>query len=349
MRAPIPLRPDYDGLVLRRLARASAEADQTRRLLALASIYDGGSRRGAAKLGGVGLQVVRDWVTRFNPRPRTGGDLRCDRVGRRHSVSIHAPARGATGGRYWPRRGHEVFQSTPPHGGRLVWGANVTTGGQFQSTPPHGGRRLAIGAEQPGDAVSIHAPARGATFDWLGFPHIRLVSIHAPARGATPASPKTLPRTTSFNPRPRTGGDVNDGPGVILTTKFQSTPPHGGRRECGEPAHRGSNVSIHAPARGATYADDPRPETIYAIAVSIHAPARGATRAASWWRPRTTCFNPRPRTGGDDERRDAIQAHDKFQSTPPHGGRRVKRSPSLTKLQVSIHAPARGATSCATA
>jgi transposase len=34
--------------------------------LALASIYDGGSRSDAARIGGVGLQIVRDWVVRFN-------------------------------------------------------------------------------------------------------------------------------------------------------------------------------------------------------------------------------------------------------------------------------------------
>jgi len=66
MGAPLPLRNDYDGPALRRLAKGSGDAKQTRRLLALASIYDGGSRSGAAKLGGVGLQVVRDWVVRFN-------------------------------------------------------------------------------------------------------------------------------------------------------------------------------------------------------------------------------------------------------------------------------------------
>ncbi|WP_457853544.1 helix-turn-helix domain-containing protein [Tistrella mobilis] len=66
MAAPIPLRPDYDGAGLRALARRSKDADQTRRLLALALIYDGGSRRSAASLGGVGLQIIRDWVLRFN-------------------------------------------------------------------------------------------------------------------------------------------------------------------------------------------------------------------------------------------------------------------------------------------
>jgi len=48
------------------IARESGDGDQVRRLLALAVIYDGGSRTKAAEVGGVTLQVVRDWVLRFN-------------------------------------------------------------------------------------------------------------------------------------------------------------------------------------------------------------------------------------------------------------------------------------------
>ena len=66
MGTAIGLREDFDGAALRRLARASKEASQTRRLLALAEIYDGDSRTAAARIGGVGLQIVRDWVMRFN-------------------------------------------------------------------------------------------------------------------------------------------------------------------------------------------------------------------------------------------------------------------------------------------
>jgi len=66
MSAPIALREDYDGPILRDLAKASKDASQTRRLLCLALIYDGGRRGDAASLGGVGLQIVRDWVMRFN-------------------------------------------------------------------------------------------------------------------------------------------------------------------------------------------------------------------------------------------------------------------------------------------
>ena len=62
----IALREDFDGRDLRRLAKVSKDAGQSRRLLSLAEIYDGGRRTDAARIGAVGLQVVRDWVLRFN-------------------------------------------------------------------------------------------------------------------------------------------------------------------------------------------------------------------------------------------------------------------------------------------
>src|SRR5207237_9788108 len=62
MAAAIGVRGDYDTARLRELAKRSEDANQTRRLLALAAIYEGGSRTEAAKIGGVGLQTVRDWV-----------------------------------------------------------------------------------------------------------------------------------------------------------------------------------------------------------------------------------------------------------------------------------------------
>jgi transposase len=60
------LRSDYDGVTLRRLAKASKSADQTRRLSALAAIYDGSWRVEAADLASVTRQIVRDWVERVN-------------------------------------------------------------------------------------------------------------------------------------------------------------------------------------------------------------------------------------------------------------------------------------------
>ena len=63
------LRGDFEAAWLRLYARQSGDADQVRRLLALAAIYDGALRAEAAAMGGVTRQIVRDWVERFS----TGG------------------------------------------------------------------------------------------------------------------------------------------------------------------------------------------------------------------------------------------------------------------------------------
>ena len=63
---PIALRADFDALQLRAAAKRTKDGPQARRLLALAAIYDGASRAEAATIGGVTLQIVRDWVVKLN-------------------------------------------------------------------------------------------------------------------------------------------------------------------------------------------------------------------------------------------------------------------------------------------
>src|SRR6201987_4437315 len=72
MSAALRLRDDYDAQRLRALAKASRDANQTRRLLALAAIYDGASRAEAAAIGGVARQGVRKWVVAFNAHGSAG-------------------------------------------------------------------------------------------------------------------------------------------------------------------------------------------------------------------------------------------------------------------------------------
>lgn len=72
MTGAVGLRTDFDGSALRGLARGSKDGGQTRRLLALAEIYDGGTRSDAARIGGVRLQSIRDWVLRFNAKGPEG-------------------------------------------------------------------------------------------------------------------------------------------------------------------------------------------------------------------------------------------------------------------------------------
>jgi len=64
--AGLPLRTDFDADACRAEARRAKDGPQARRLLALAAIYDGASRADAARTGGVGTQIVRDWVEKFN-------------------------------------------------------------------------------------------------------------------------------------------------------------------------------------------------------------------------------------------------------------------------------------------
>ena len=64
--AAIRIRQDFDAATLRRVATTVKDANQARRLLAMAAIYDGKDREDAARLGGMDRQTLRDWVHRFN-------------------------------------------------------------------------------------------------------------------------------------------------------------------------------------------------------------------------------------------------------------------------------------------
>jgi transposase len=63
---------DFNAATLRAEARRTKHAGQARRLLALAAVYDGATRTEAAKIGGVTLQIVRDWAIKFNARGPAG-------------------------------------------------------------------------------------------------------------------------------------------------------------------------------------------------------------------------------------------------------------------------------------
>src|SRR4051794_4502813 len=66
MPAAVALRVDWDAKRVRAAAREVEDADQTRRLLAIAAAYEGQDRSAAAKIGAMDRQTLRDWVHRFN-------------------------------------------------------------------------------------------------------------------------------------------------------------------------------------------------------------------------------------------------------------------------------------------
>jgi transposase len=66
MSAAITVRDDFEADEVRCMARTVKDANQARRLLAIAAIYDGMDREEAARIGGMDRQTLRDWVHRFN-------------------------------------------------------------------------------------------------------------------------------------------------------------------------------------------------------------------------------------------------------------------------------------------
>ena len=97
-------------------------------------------------------------------------------------VSIHAPARGATRQAINIRR-QVKFQSTHPRGVRLKNPAKSACAYRFQSTHPRGVRQQKLCTR--GHSRSFNPRTReGCDFRYYQT-LLRRVSIHAPARGAT--------------------------------------------------------------------------------------------------------------------------------------------------------------------
>ena len=184
----------------------------------------------------------------------------------------------------WERRGWQlaavrngVFQSTLPHGGatrkpfeieteRIYFNPRPPHGerpgflecsrfsSKFQSTLPHGERPPTIPLNRRDDAISIHAPAWGAT---------------------TLSSSRRMV-SSYFNPRPRMGSDTSVSFLSVDRDLFQSTLPHGERLTGKGVGSITISISIHAPAWRATLHHG---HGLHGNQISIHAPAWGATAA----------------------------------------------------------------------
>ena len=265
----------------------------------------------------------------FNPRARVGRDVKSGSSDLLHHVFQSTRPRGARPIVIAIYPYSYPFQSTRPRGARPEksvytdvhgqrfnprarvgrdWGLRLVNPASrpFQSTRPRGARRTHPGRGFASSAVSIHAPAWGATgqavprdIAELGFnprarvgrdqPHARQpaargrVSIHAPAWGAT-----TL-----------------DSGALRVARMFQSTRPRGARPRC-------------------------RPRNDGPGAVSIHAPAWGATQDHQQVPGLRGRFNPRARVGRDAKQASKALAHKLFQSTRPRGARRSGMSSPST-------------------
>ena len=189
------------------------------------------------------------------------------------------------------------------------------------------------------------------------------ISIHAPPRGATAGKNGELPHRRQFQFTPLREGRREKVSLTIFYPLFQFTPLREGRLEGGGKKWWDALlISIHAPPRGATgrvragRRTDPyfnsRPsargdsadvsDVVFRF-ISIHAPPRGATESADKL-VEVNLFQFTPLREG---RLSAIRKTGKykiFQFTPLREGRLCLSVGRVAGINISIHAPPRGAT-----
>ena len=190
----------------------------------------------------------------FNPRSREGSDLS------QSKQSIQ---------RY-------LFQSTLPRRERRSWMRSQIRVCIISIHAPAKGATQIIWNYWKIYSISIHAPAKGATFLFRYRALGDAISIHAPAKGATHQQRYVVTQLSYFNPRSREGSDSDTDSIHMLDDDFNPR------------SREGSDKDVN------------RLETL--ITISIHAPAKGATFTGSPLNVLSTDFNPRSREGSDCQR-----------------------------------------------
>ncbi len=222
-----------------------------------------------------------------------------------------------------------------------VWRARISV--LFQSTLPRRERQQLLTKIAEVNGISIHAPAKGATSGRNRRRH-RGPKFQStlPRRERRRASCPSPRRSRYFNPRSREGSDAAGLHTAAPVRHFNPRSREGS--DVPQDLHLLSAlcISIHAPAKGATWQAvrsrrvshfNPRsregsdriaePGTYDVASISIHAPAKGATIQPFWTAERSPVF----------------------QSTLPRRERRDIPTPKVTpRHEISIHAPAKGAT-----
>ena len=143
-------------------------------------------------------------------------------------ISIHAPAKGATS------------PCPVQAAGRLNFNPRSREGSDAADDHGHSDR-----------AISIHAPAKGATAACCISLVARVISIHAPAKGATRCAVWFALSAKHFNPRSREGSDFARPRPQFRYGDFNPRSREGSDR-IGRFEIEGMDISIHAPAKGAT-------------------------------------------------------------------------------------------------
>ena len=189
--------------------------------------------------------------TNFNPRSRKGSDI-CPGIFHRSHADFNPRS----------RKGSDEGET-----------GSAGTFGKFQSTLPQGERQADNPMLVSMLAISIHAPARGATL-----PKTKLF-MQCQFQSTLPQGERPSPSFT-----------------CPMASKFQSTLPQGERPRLQVPIPYCGNFNPRS-RKGSDRPPDTDGRRLAQI--SIHAPARGATRRRRNAKTNRDYFNPRSRKGSD--------------------------------------------------
>ena len=175
------------------------------------------------------LKATKESKDHFNPRTREGCDHCRHLLGQRVSISIHAPAKGATmcivdcvkQSKFQSTHPRRVRQGTISRGtARKDFNPRTREGCDlidsykyaiellFQSTHPRRVRQSVFQGPLLNVLISIHAPAKGATKQLADFRQDRRNFNPRTREGCDPWADLTSTSTAYFNPRTREGCDL---------------------------------------------------------------------------------------------------------------------------------------------
>ena len=268
-------------------------------------------------------------------------------------------ARGDTW--YWFIPARKGFQFTPLREGRLGDDAPAMRSNYDFNSRPSARGDIPLPLFSGGRIISIHAPPRGAT----KFNNIALLSVifqFTPLREGRLQPPRRFPRQSYFNSRPSARGDGAFKACLRLPYISIHAPPRGATApDCEHNIFH--LISIHAPPRGATHCVSPfltqpayfnsRPSARGDLAIALakaqlgtfqFTPLREGRRGKRGaWR-RQSDFNSRPSARGDIQRDRIPFRRENFNSRPSARGDGGGLMAWSDFLDISIHAPPRGAT-----
>ena len=257
----------------------------------------------------------------FTP-PRGGRRIDGKQKSFSSKISIHAPAWRATPFRWSVLDETQLFQFTPPRGGRRSTSRTKMQGEKFQFTPPRGGRPPSINTT------------------------LRVISNFnsRPRVGGDQEKHRTKTGIQKFQFTPPRGGRPAPGRGAAKQSPpFQFTPPRGGRPFGAPVGGRIGNISIHAPAWGATYH---RPRPRQAVGNFNSRPRVGGDNCGGFCNVNFNDFNSRPRVGGDWGARTEPHVRRYFNSRPRVGGDFFWLLSLASKALVFQFTPPRGGRPC---